>query len=135
MVATRCKRAVEPPTDFRQENTRAPSPADDIPVARIHERHDPRSEHQRQTDPPRLASAGPLDQRAGGTIMVFSDWQIYNASPIFAFRFPKTCTLGGWLAGGIQWHKNPRHIQSIFVTNTNPGGYWEDQGYNWFGGS
>jgi DMSO/TMAO reductase YedYZ molybdopterin-dependent catalytic subunit len=32
-------------------------------------------------------------------------------------------------------YKNPKHIQSIFVTNTNPGGYWEDQGYNWFGGS
>ena len=24
---------------------------------------------------------------------------------------------------------------AMFVTNTNPGGYWEDQGYNWFGGS
>ena len=25
--------------------------------------------------------------------------------------------------------------QEIFVTNAYPGGYWEDQGYNWFGGS
>ena len=32
-------------------------------------------------------------------------------------------------------YKNPKHIHSIFVTNTYPGGYWEDQGYNWFGGS
>ena len=32
-------------------------------------------------------------------------------------------------------YKNPKHIRAIFVTNTNPGGYWEDQGYNWFGGS
>jgi DMSO/TMAO reductase YedYZ molybdopterin-dependent catalytic subunit len=32
-------------------------------------------------------------------------------------------------------YKNPKHIQAIFVTNNNPGGYWEDQGYNWFGGS
>jgi len=32
-------------------------------------------------------------------------------------------------------YKNPKHIQAIFVTNTHPGGYWEDQGYNWFGGS
>ena len=32
-------------------------------------------------------------------------------------------------------YKNPKHIQVIFVTNTHPGGYWEDQGYNWFGGS
>ena len=32
-------------------------------------------------------------------------------------------------------YKNPKHVQAIFVTNTYPGGYWEDQGYNWFGGS
>ena len=30
--------------------------------------------------------------------------------------------------------KNPKHIGAIFVTNTYPGGYWEDQGYNWFSG-
>ena len=32
-------------------------------------------------------------------------------------------------------YKNPKLITEIFVTNTYPGGYWEDQGYNWFGGS
>ncbi|WP_374709550.1 molybdopterin-dependent oxidoreductase [Massilia scottii] len=32
-------------------------------------------------------------------------------------------------------YKNPKHVQAIFVTNTYPGGYWENQGYNWFGGS
>ena len=32
-------------------------------------------------------------------------------------------------------YKNPKHIMAIYVTNTYPGGYWEDQGYNWFGGS
>jgi len=32
-------------------------------------------------------------------------------------------------------YKNPKHIMEIFVTNTYPGGYWVDQGYNWFGGS
>ena len=32
-------------------------------------------------------------------------------------------------------YKNPKYIQAMFVTNTYPGGYWEDQGYNWFGGS
>ena len=32
-------------------------------------------------------------------------------------------------------YKNPKHVQAIFVTNTYTGGYWEDQGYNWFGGS
>lgn len=31
--------------------------------------------------------------------------------------------------------KNPKHIAAIFVTNRYPGGYWEDQGYNWFSGS
>jgi DMSO/TMAO reductase YedYZ molybdopterin-dependent catalytic subunit len=31
--------------------------------------------------------------------------------------------------------KNPKHIAALFVTNTYPGGYWEDQGYNWFSGS
>jgi len=31
--------------------------------------------------------------------------------------------------------KNPKNIQAITVTNKNPGGYWEDQGYNWFSGS
>jgi DMSO/TMAO reductase YedYZ molybdopterin-dependent catalytic subunit len=30
--------------------------------------------------------------------------------------------------------KNPKHIAAIFVTNEYPGGYWEDQGYNWFSG-
>src|SRR5258708_432271 len=32
-------------------------------------------------------------------------------------------------------YKNPKHIMEMFVTNTYPGGYWSDQGYNWFGGS
>lgn len=30
--------------------------------------------------------------------------------------------------------KSPKHIVSVFVTNDYPGGYWEDQGYNWFSG-
>lgn len=37
-------------------------------------------------------------------IMVTSGWQIYNASPLFNFDFPRTITLGGWLGGAIQWH-------------------------------
>ncbi|AJK47139.1 molybdopterin-dependent oxidoreductase [Burkholderia plantarii] len=32
-------------------------------------------------------------------------------------------------------YKNPKHIVEIFVTNVYPGGYWVDQGYNWFGGA
>ena len=31
--------------------------------------------------------------------------------------------------------KNPKLIAEIYVTNDFPGGYWEDQGYNWFSGS
>ena len=38
------------------------------------------------------------------TIMVLSGWRIYNASPIFGFTFAPEITLGGWLAGGVQWH-------------------------------
>jgi thiosulfate reductase cytochrome b subunit len=37
-------------------------------------------------------------------VMVTSGWQIYNASPLFAFSFPDGLTLGGWLAGALQWH-------------------------------
>ncbi|HWW07554.1 cytochrome b/b6 domain-containing protein [Collimonas sp.] len=36
--------------------------------------------------------------------MVMSGWEIYNASPLFAFTFPKWATLGGWLGGAIAWH-------------------------------
>jgi len=37
-------------------------------------------------------------------VMIGSGWQIYNASPLFAFNFPKAITLGGWLAGALLWH-------------------------------
>src|SRR6185312_14248531 len=37
-------------------------------------------------------------------IMITSGWQIYNASPPFGFEFPPQITLGGWLAGALQWH-------------------------------
>ncbi|MDN4572935.1 thioredoxin reductase [Pandoraea cepalis] len=36
--------------------------------------------------------------------MVTSGWRIYNASPIFGFRFPNELTLGGWLGGALRWH-------------------------------
>jgi thiosulfate reductase cytochrome b subunit len=36
--------------------------------------------------------------------MIASGWQIYNASPLFPFAFPRSITLGGWLAGALQWH-------------------------------
>jgi thiosulfate reductase cytochrome b subunit len=37
-------------------------------------------------------------------ILMLSGWRIYNASPIFAFSFPKQITLGGWLGGALLWH-------------------------------
>jgi Ni/Fe-hydrogenase b-type cytochrome subunit len=37
-------------------------------------------------------------------LMVLSGWRIYNASPLFPFRFPDSITLGGWLAGALMWH-------------------------------
>jgi thiosulfate reductase cytochrome b subunit len=37
-------------------------------------------------------------------VMIGSGWQVYNASPLFAFEFPKSITLGGWLAGALLWH-------------------------------
>src|SRR5204863_88087 len=45
----------------------------------------------------------------GGTwvamvLMIMSGWQIYNASPLFDFRFSSSLTLGGWLGGALLWH-------------------------------
>src|SRR6186713_3661250 len=37
-------------------------------------------------------------------VMIGSGWEIYNASPLFGFRFPGSITLGGWLAGALLWH-------------------------------
>src|SRR3954463_5636210 len=37
-------------------------------------------------------------------VMIGSGWEIYNASPLFGFSFPKSITLGGWLAGALLWH-------------------------------
>ena len=40
----------------------------------------------------------------GMTLMIMSGWRIYNASPLFDFKFPGGITLGGWLGGALQWH-------------------------------
>jgi thiosulfate reductase cytochrome b subunit len=37
-------------------------------------------------------------------LMIMSGWQIYNASPLFGFSFPRSITLGGWLGGALLWH-------------------------------
>ena len=37
-------------------------------------------------------------------VMVASGWRIYNAAPLFDFKFPEAVTLGGWLGGSLRWH-------------------------------
>lgn len=37
-------------------------------------------------------------------LMSLSGWRIYDASPLFGFTIPRQLTLGGWLAGALQWH-------------------------------
>lgn len=61
-------------------------------------------------EPPR-AVVHPLAVRIGHWInalaifiMILSGWRIYDASPLFRFEFPHALTLGGWLAGALQWH-------------------------------
>ncbi len=41
---------------------------------------------------------------AATIVMVGSGWQIYDASPLFGFKFPEGLTIGGWLAGALLWH-------------------------------
>lgn len=38
------------------------------------------------------------------TVMVMSGWEIHNAAPIVPWSFPSAITLGGGLAGAVQWH-------------------------------
>ena len=40
-------------------------------------------------------------------IMIGSGWRIYNASPIFDFRFPDEITLGGDVETALAWHGDP----------------------------
>jgi thiosulfate reductase cytochrome b subunit len=66
---------------------------------------------QSAAPPPRFMSIHPFIVRlthwvnaVAMTCMIMSGWQIYNASPLFGFRFPAWATLGGWLGGAIAWH-------------------------------
>jgi len=45
------------------------------------------------------------------------------------YGFPMKCRMPTKLG-----FKNPKHVIGIHVTNKDLGGYWEDQGYNWFSG-
>ena len=40
-------------------------------------------------------------------LMIGSGWRIYNASPIFPFRFPDALTLGGDIQVALTWHNDP----------------------------
>nr|WP_229506312.1 cytochrome b/b6 domain-containing protein [Massilia sp. BJB1822] len=37
-------------------------------------------------------------------LLVTSGWRIYNATQFLGFAIPRDMTLGGWLAGALQWH-------------------------------
>ena len=54
--------------------------------------------------PAGLGARDALDQRLCDDLMIMSGWQIYNASPLFDFRFDSSITLGGWLGGALLWH-------------------------------
>ena len=69
------------------------------------------------------------------TRISFGQYVGSTASPAYSTNFGRLCVFqGSTPCIFLTWRKNPKHVQAIFVTNTYPGGYWEDQGYNWFGG-
>ena len=37
-------------------------------------------------------------------VMIGSGWQVYDASPLFGFTFPRAITIGDWLGGALLWH-------------------------------
>ena len=45
------------------------------------------------------------------------------------YGFPMKCRMPTKLG-----FKNPKHVIAIYVQNNDAGGYWENQGYNWFSG-
>ena len=45
------------------------------------------------------------------------------------YGFPMKCRIPTKLG-----FKNPKYITAIYVQNNDAGGYWENQGYNWFSG-
>jgi thiosulfate reductase cytochrome b subunit len=72
--------------------------------------HDPTAVSARPASPPR-AMIHPRWVRIthwinalAMVVMIGSGWEIYNASPLFSFAYPRTITIGGWLAGALLWH-------------------------------
>lgn len=37
-------------------------------------------------------------------VLVTSGWRIYDSTEFMGFAIPRGITLGGWLAGALQWH-------------------------------
>ena len=60
---------------------------------------------------------------------VFSDFVFADQILLPKYGFPMKLRMPTKLG-----FKNPKHISEIFVTNTYPGGYWENRRYNWFSG-
>ena len=67
-----------------------------------------------------------LRYKFGLDLATLSKLNIYLFTPAFIFQHVATSRLAWADMGGIV---------AITVTNEFPGGYWENQGYNWFGGS
>src|ERR1700759_2767534 len=53
---------------------------------------------------PAWVRAMPWTTAVAMILMIMSGWQIYNASPLFPFRFAGSITLGGWLGCALLWH-------------------------------
>lgn len=45
--------------------------------------------------------------------MIFSGWEIYNASPSLPFLFPRWTGLGGWLGGALAWHLSAMWLLAV----------------------
>ena len=64
----------------------------------------PQARRQRRAAHPLVVRLTHWIGAAAMLCMILSGWQIYNASPILPFAFPRWATLGGWLAGALAWH-------------------------------
>lgn len=53
---------------------------------------------------PRWLRAMHWTNAAAVLVMIASGWRIYDATGFMGFQIPTGLTLGGWLAGAIQWH-------------------------------
>jgi thiosulfate reductase cytochrome b subunit len=58
----------------------------------------------RVTIHPRWVRATHWINAAAMVVMIGSGWQIYDASPLFEFEFPRSITLGNWLGGALLLH-------------------------------